>query len=95
MIHPVRPVHLPQMPAQPASSPSGGSFASAFQDAFQRAEQAQVEAHRQTERLLRGEEQDIHTVALAVQQAELQFEMVQQVRNKFVQAYQEVMRSGL
>jgi flagellar hook-basal body complex protein FliE len=31
-------------------------------------------------------------VALAAQRADLSFEMFQQVRNKFVQAYQEIMK---
>ena len=35
---------------------------------------------------------DVHTVALAAQRAELSLEMFQQVRNKFVSAYQEVMK---
>ena len=42
--------------------------------------------------LLSGEGEDIHTVALATQQSELAFELFLQVRNKVVQAYQEVMR---
>jgi flagellar hook-basal body complex protein FliE len=35
---------------------------------------------------------DVHSVALASQRAELTLELFQQVRNKFVQAYQEVMK---
>ena len=35
---------------------------------------------------------DIHNVALASQRAELSMELFQQVRNKFVQAYQEIMK---
>jgi flagellar hook-basal body complex protein FliE len=36
--------------------------------------------------------EDIHTTVLATQRAELAFEMFQQVRNKVVSAYQEIMR---
>jgi flagellar hook-basal body complex protein FliE len=35
---------------------------------------------------------DVHSVALAAQRAELSLELFQQVRNKFVQAYQEIMK---
>jgi flagellar hook-basal body complex protein FliE len=35
---------------------------------------------------------DVHTVALAAQSAELTLELFQQVRNKFVSAYQEIMK---
>ena len=43
-------------------------------------------------RMLSGEGGELHQVALATQQAELAFELFLQVRNKVVQAYQEVMR---
>lgn len=42
-----------------------------------------------------GEAVDVHAVALAGQKASLQFEMLLQVRNKVMQAYQEVMRLQL
>jgi len=42
---------------------------------------------------LLGGTEEIHSVALATQRAELEFEMFLQVRNKVVQAYQEVMKT--
>ncbi len=42
-----------------------------------------------------GGSQDLHTVALASQRAEVSMELFQQVRNKLVSAYQEIMRSQL
>ena len=42
--------------------------------------------------LLAGGKGDVHTVALATQRAELSLELFQQVRNKFVSAYQEIMK---
>jgi flagellar hook-basal body complex protein FliE len=44
------------------------------------------------ERFLSGDGEDIHTTVLATQRAELSFEMFQQVRNKVVSAYQEIMK---
>jgi flagellar hook-basal body complex protein FliE len=44
---------------------------------------------------LRGESEEVHQVALDVQRAELSLEMFLQMRNKVVQAYQEVMRMQL
>ena len=38
-----------------------------------------------------GESQDLHTTIIAVQKADLSFQMMMQVRNKIVQAYQEIM----
>ncbi len=42
--------------------------------------------------LLTNGQGDVHTVALQAQRAELSLELFQQVRNKFVQAYQEIMK---
>jgi flagellar hook-basal body complex protein FliE len=41
---------------------------------------------------MNGETEEIHQVILAGQRAEIAFETFLQVRNKAVQAYQEVMR---
>jgi flagellar hook-basal body complex protein FliE len=38
---------------------------------------------------------ELHTAALAVQRAEITFELAIQVRNKVVSAYQEIMRMQL
>jgi flagellar hook-basal body complex protein FliE len=41
---------------------------------------------------LNGETEELHNTVLATQKAELQFEMFLQVRNKVVNAYQEIMK---
>ena len=46
-------------------------------------------------RFLRGEGGELHQVALEQQQAQLSFDLFLQMRNKAVQAYQEVMRMQL
>jgi len=85
-------------PIQSPGSAAGGSAAGAgkFQDALAEAV-GRVEQYRQyanlgVERFLAGEGEDLHSVALQTQRAELAFEMFLQVRNKVVEAYQEVMR---
>ena len=55
-------------------------------------ENAQSSAKQAATDLLTGGKGDVHTVALAAQKAELSIELFQQVRNKFVQAYQEIMK---
>lgn len=70
-------------------------FGEVFRSAVQSVEEFQKTAGQQVEQFLRGENQDLHTAILATQRAELAFEMFQQVRNKVVQAYQEVMRMQL
>jgi flagellar hook-basal body complex protein FliE len=71
---------------------TGGSFADAIGAAIGQVEGTQSTADRMASDLLIGGLGDVHSVALASQKAELSMEMFQQVRNKFVQAYQEVMK---
>jgi len=80
-------------PSTPGSSPSqAGVFREMFASSLQQVEAFQNQAANSTERFLSGESEDLHTVAIDTQKAELAFEMFLQVRNKVMQAYQEVMR---
>jgi flagellar hook-basal body complex protein FliE len=55
-------------------------------------EAARKTADQQVEAFLNGDQGELHTAALAVQKAEMSFELFVQMRNKVVQAYQEVMQ---
>jgi flagellar hook-basal body complex protein FliE len=88
---------LPPGAAIPLPAPSGaakgsGNFQSALSDAIGRVEQFQQNSQEAIGKFLSGEDQEVHHVALAAQQAELSFDLFLQVRNKVVSAYQEVMR---
>jgi len=55
-------------------------------------ERLRGDAGRTVGRFLSDEGEEVHTVALATQRAELAFELFLQVRNKVVSAYQSVMQ---
>jgi len=79
--------------ASPASiGPSGGAFQSVFQEAISQVSSYQQNAQAATARFLSGEDEELHHVAIATQQADLSFQLFMEVRNKVVNAYQEVMR---
>jgi flagellar hook-basal body complex protein FliE len=42
--------------------------------------------------MLSGDIQDVHSAMIAVQKADLSFQMMMQVRNKLLDAYHEIMR---
>ena len=86
----IAPIRTPSMPGEPSGS--AGGFEKAFAEAVHKVEQFRENAGQSVEKFLAGEGEDVHRVALATQQAELAFELFLQVRNKAVQAYQEVMR---
>jgi flagellar hook-basal body complex protein FliE len=53
---------------------------------------AQVHSDRMTEKLVRGENVDLHQVMIASQKASITLQTTMEVRNKVVEAYQEIMR---
>ena len=71
---------------------TGTNFADALGGAIGQVETSQQSAKAAAMSLLTGGQGDISSVALASQRAELSLEMFQQVRNKFVAAYQEIMK---
>ena len=76
-------------------SPASGSgettdFSSTLQSAVEQIGQLQSDAQSKAAGLLSGNGEDIHSAMLAVEKANVSFEMMVQVRNKIVQAYQQV-----
>jgi flagellar hook-basal body complex protein FliE len=87
----IQPIRLPETAAKPAGG-SGEAFQSILSDAVQRVENYRQTADTAVQRFLTGEDEELHKVAIATQQAELSLELFLQVKNKVVQAYQEIMR---
>jgi flagellar hook-basal body complex protein FliE len=69
-------------------------FFSQLQTAFNQVEQLQTEADQQIAGLLNGQGEDIHKAMIAVEKANLSFQLMMQVRNKIVQAYEEVSKAA-
>ena len=93
-ITPIRtPAAIPSLePLGSQKSAGGAEFKSVLADAVGRVEQFQQNSAASIDKFLSGEDQDVHTVALATQQTEMAFDLFLQVRNKVISAYQEVMR---
>jgi flagellar hook-basal body complex protein FliE len=82
-------------PARPAAPSRSGSFSNVLDSAIQAVEKPGNEASEAIQKLLNGDGEELHTVALAVQKADIAFDLGLQVRNKVVSAYQEIMRMQL
>ena len=67
-----------------------GKFLETLQDAMDQAQNAQGEAETKVAELLNGTGADVHTAMIAVEKADLSFQLMMQVRNKIVQAYQQI-----
>ena len=69
-----------------------GDFGQVLSEAMKDVNQAQLNSNEQIQGMLSGDIQDVHTAMIAVQKADLSFQMMMQVRNKLIDAYQEIMR---
>ena len=98
----ILPIRSPSFPAfgpLPSVKPAGNAAPSSFSDLLTTSvgtvEQATQNATDAAQRFLSGENEDLHTVAIAEQKAELTSELFLQVRNKAISAYPEIMRMQL
>jgi flagellar hook-basal body complex protein FliE len=77
-----------------ASSAADGQspFLDTLKSAIGTADQLGNSASQQVAGVLTGTGGDVHSAMIAVEKADLSFQMMMQVRNKMVQAYQEISR---
>jgi len=95
MSSPVSPLRiLPaeiESPAGGAAAPAGG-FAETLQSAMDEMSDLGAQAETQVAGVLTGTGTDVHSALIAVEKADLSFQLMLQVRNKIVSAYQEISR---
>ena len=93
-IQPIRPAAsvAPLSTVTPAKTSGAGAFQSLLNDAIARVDRSQQNSKTVVDKFLSGEDEEVHKVALAAQEAEINFDLFMQIRNKVVSAYQEVMR---
>ena len=70
----------------------GAGFGDALKEAIATVNEVQKKSDHEIQKLMTGQSQDLHSTLIAVQKADLTFQMMMQVRNKIVQAYNEIMR---
>ncbi len=75
--------------SQPAAAATG--FTNSLDRLISATESRNAEANQAVGRMLEGSG-DVHDAMIALQRAELSLQMTVQVRNKLVQAYQDIMR---
>ena len=68
------------------------TFVDTLKQTIDQVQGAQGDAQNQVTDLLNGNGADLHRAMIAVEKADLSFQLMMQVRNKIVAAYQEVSR---
>ncbi len=83
---------VPQLPSLDTGGADSASesFASVLSGAVQSVNQVNDTAASQVSNLLQGGGGDINSVMIAVEKADVSFELMMQVRNKIVSAYQDI-----
>jgi flagellar hook-basal body complex protein FliE len=80
-------------PLAGASNSNASSFQKMFESAVQNVENSSAQAETAVSNYLSGgTNQELHSTILATQNADLNFQMFMQVRNKVVSAYEEIMK---
>ncbi|WP_027363332.1 flagellar hook-basal body complex protein FliE [Desulfotruncus alcoholivorax] len=71
---------------------SKSSFKDIFDNAIKNLNDNQLKVEDTVKKFLTGEIQDVHTVVIAMEEAKLGMQLAVEVRNKLVEAYQEISR---
>ncbi|MEN8076961.1 flagellar hook-basal body complex protein FliE [Clostridioides difficile] len=74
---------------------TGTSFSKVLGDAINKVNDAEVNANNKIESLIKGEDVSMHEVMLAMQESQLSLQALIEVRNKTVEAYQEISKLQL
>ena len=87
------PSELPS--AAPVTEEGSKSFGAVLKDSLSQVNHLQHEADQAIQELATGGKATLHDTMLALQKADLSFKLMMQVRNKIVEAYQEVLRMSV
>lgn len=68
------------------------SFGEAVQSALTNLSRLQHQSDQAVERMASGQKVDVHQTMVALEKASVSFQLIMQVRNKIVSAYEEIMR---
>ena len=87
-VSPVRPPATP--PAGPAGPQQGPNFKEMLKEQIDQVNRLQQDAKEAVEDLAAGRRDDVESVIIATQKADTAFRMLLAVRNKMMDAYQEI-----
>lgn len=94
-----QPIQGPQVPGLPSSiEPAAGdagkgpSFQSVLGDLVREVNGLQQDASRSIEGLVTGETQNVHDVTTRMAEAGIAFDLMMEVRNKLLDAYQQILQ---
>lgn len=96
-IEPIKPIKgiLTDELNKPRDKNSDLSFKSVFDTAIDNYKNAEAEVDKDITKLSVGETDDLHNLMINAQKAQISLDLVIQLRNKALDAYNEIMRMGV
>jgi flagellar hook-basal body complex protein FliE len=79
-------------PVEKLKEKEKGSFSEIIRESIKKVMDIEKEASAEAEKLIKNETPDLHNVMIAIEKADLTFQLMMQVRNKIISAYEEIMR---
>ena len=79
-------------PGKKPQDSQGISFSGMLKNSLDDVDRLQKEADQAVQELASGNGKDIHNVMIALEKAEISFQLMMQVRNKIINAYETIMR---
>jgi flagellar hook-basal body complex protein FliE len=70
----------------------GKSFVDTLKTFYEQVDGQMREANQKSEAFAVGQNYDLHEVIIATEKADISFRLLNQIRNKVLEAYQEIMR---
>lgn len=93
-LKPIQPGQAAQKSNNVAEAGNGTSFSKMFSEAIKEVDQMQVEADKQVENLVLGNEGvTTHGAMIALEKADIAFQLMSSIRSKIIRAYEEVIRT--
>jgi flagellar hook-basal body complex protein FliE len=80
---------------QPKAEEPKTSFGDMLQHTLNEVNQQKIEADRAITDLVTGKQPDIHQTMIEVEKASISFELLMQVRNKVIAAYEKIMSTAV
>ena len=85
---------FPQPSAPSAEKSKGGAFGNMLEDAIKQVNNLETDSQTEMNKFL-NQDADLHSVMMALEKADISFQVMMQVRNKIVSAYQEIMKTQI
>ncbi len=80
---------------KPEPPSNSDSFGKILTDSIEQVNRLQVEANSSINDLATGKQTDIHRTMIAMEKASISFDLLMQIRNKVISAYDKIMRTPI